>query len=579
MGEDEEDKLLVAAQKWSLESSSAPLEQSSSNCNISQDVSPHHIMSKDIPTLSTSAGTITPTPVNLDDDSDSNFPSNSHAEQSSVPSYINNPLVWAPLSTNDFIGDPSVIAAALSGTSDIADRVVQYEEVTVPSVPRSISPPRSSRDTVVDTAQQYHTAMQMQIPKTRLDELGISKPPTSSRDRDTVPTKTISDELKEEGVPSNKQLVATSKEFVPLKKNETSSSKLSPTSSSFDYSSVPMPPPLPQHQHQQISHQITDVSPLPRQQKAATLDIKLPPIEGGRGNPNGLYQQISTLHDETNMYIKEGVWDGQSVTFVVYRDSHVDPSTRWCKLKKYWLVGIVDGIILFNSRHSTNLREPPLRIGWSAKDWDTFDKNLPYYKKIGQSYPLTTPQIVTDKINLYKEQRQQHQYQQISHQITDPPIEGDRIHWTVKVSRCGIPDVNGLYNESRNRNGYTSYIKHKIKWQRRTGKCVLHRDEFYWYIGFQSSFVKEGRVETFYQAQVYQYSSFAPPHGSWVTKGPFGVDPPPKVLEIGWFDCQTRKYTRYLRDRREMRTIASPSSWKPLSFKQVSTARDIFSSI
>jgi len=199
MGEDEEDKLLVAAQKWSLESSSAPLEQSSSNCNISQDVSPHHIMSKDIPTLSTSAGTITPTPVNLDDDSDSNFPSNSHAEQSSVPSYINNPLVWAPLSTNDFIGDPSVIAAALSGTSDIADRVVQYEEVTVPSVPRSISPPRSSRDTVVDTAQQYHTAMQMQIPKTRLDELGISKPPTSSRDRDTVPTKTISDELSVEG--------------------------------------------------------------------------------------------------------------------------------------------------------------------------------------------------------------------------------------------------------------------------------------------------------------------------------------------------------------------------------------------
>jgi len=530
MGED--DELLSAAQKWSLESSPATsssfdfLLQQSSNYNISQDVSPQHI-----PALSTST-TAPPTPVNLDDDSDINIPSNSHTniEQSSVPSYINNPSVWAPLSTNDFIGDPSVIAAAMSGTMKFA---------ASPSIITS------------------------------------SKPPTSSRDRDTV----RSDELKEEGVPSNKQLVATSKEFVPLKKNETSSSKLSPTSSSFDYSSVPMPPPLPQHQHQQISHQITDVSPLPRQQKAATLDIKLPPIEGGRGNPNGLYQQISTLHDETNMYIKEGVWDGQSVTFVVYRDSHVDPSTRWCKLKKYWLVGIVDGIILFNSRHSTNLREPPLRIGWSAKDWDTFDKNLPYYKKIGQSYPLTTPQIVTDKINLYKEQRQQHQYQQISHQITDPPIEGDRIHWTVKVSRCGIPDVNGLYNESRNRNGYTSYIKHKIKWQRRTGKCVLHRDEFYWYIGFQSSFVKEGRVETFYQAQVYQYSSFAPPHGSWVTKGPFGVDPPPKVLEIGWFDCQTRKYTRYLRDRREMRTIASPSSWKPLSFKQVSTARDIFSSI
>jgi len=199
---------------------------------------------------------------------------------------------------------------------------------------------------------------------------------------------------------------------------------------------------------------------------------------------------------------------------------------------------------LFNSRHSTNLRDPPLRIGLSAKDWDTFDKNLSYYKKIGQPYPLTTPQIVADKINLYKQQ--QHQYQQISHQIIDPPIEGDRIHWTVKVSRCGIPDVNGLYNESKNKNGFPSYIKHKIKWQGRTGKCVLHRDEFYWYIGFQSSFVKDGRVETFYRAQVYEYSSFAPPRGSWVTNGPFGVDPPPTILEIGWFDCQTRKYTRYL---------------------------------
>lgn len=241
--------------------------------------------------------------------------------------------------------------------------------------------PPSSRDDTVDICHM------LQMPKTRLDELGSSKPPTSSRDRDIVSTKTRTDELKEEDeVQSNKQLVATSQEFVP-QKNEVvvvSSSKLSPTSSSFDYSSVPMPPPLPQHQ-----------------------------------------------------------------------------------------------------------------------------------------------------------------YQQISHQITDPPIEGDRIHWTVRVSRCGIPDVNGLYNESYNRNGFTSYIKHKIKWQGRTGKCVL--DEFYWYIGFQSSskFVKEGRVERFYRAQVYQYSSFAPPRGSWVTKCPFGVDPPP-TLEIGWFDFQTRKYTRYL---------------------------------
>jgi len=318
MGED--DELLSAAQKWSLESSPATsssfdfLLQQSSNYNISQDVSPQHI-----PALSTST-TAPPTPVNLDDDSDINIPSNSHTniEQSSVPSYINNPSVWAPLSTNDFIGDPSVIAAAMSGTMKFA---------ASPSIITS------------------------------------SKPPPSSGDRDTV----RSDELKEEGVPSNRQLVATSKEFVPLKKNETSSSKLSPTASSFDYASVPMPPP-------------PDPTP-----QYLTLNIKLPNIgqHRMRGDAAGIYQRAKTWYDGTTMYFKEGIWDGRSVTFVIFRTSLYQPT------KKDWLLGIAGSIILFVDKTKRALGA---RIKWNKSSWKLFD-TTECYNLIGKLYPMLTPQL------------------------------------------------------------------------------------------------------------------------------------------------------------------------------------------
>jgi len=127
----EEDKLLLAAQKWSLQSSSsssdALLEQSS-NSNISQDVSlHHHTMSRGIQSLSTD--TVTPT-ILANSADDSNINTSISQTISSVPSYINNPSLWAPLSissnSNDFISDPSVLAAAMSGTRDI-EHVVQYE--------------------------------------------------------------------------------------------------------------------------------------------------------------------------------------------------------------------------------------------------------------------------------------------------------------------------------------------------------------------------------------------------------------------------------------------------------------------
>lgn len=114
----------------------------------------------------------------------------------------------------------------------------------------------------------------------------------------------------------------------------------------------------------------------------------------------------------------------------------------------------------------------------------------------------------------------------------------------MKVSRCGIPDVNGLYNRNYNRKGYPSYIKHGIEWQGRTGNCVLHRDSSYWYLEFEDMKLV-GRKKAFYRAKVLQNNNknSSPPCGGWVTKGPTGVNPPP-TLEIGWFNCLTRKYTR-----------------------------------
>jgi len=264
MGED--DELLSAAQKWSLQSSSvatssssdALLEQSS-NCNTLQDVSLHHI-SSDIPVSSTSMTTPT-TLANLDD---SNNTSNSQTNTNSlVPSYINNPSVWAPLSTNDFIEDPSVIAAAMSGVS--IENAVQYE------VPKFAASPSITTS---------------------------SKPPPSRS-------------VKEEEMQSKKSLVATSKEFIP-QKNKVVVTSSSPTAPSFDYSSIPMPlPPDPTPQY-------------------LTLNIKLPNIgqHRMRGDAAGIYQRAKTWHDGTTMYFKEGIWDGKPVTFVIFRTSLYQPTKK-----------------------------------------------------------------------------------------------------------------------------------------------------------------------------------------------------------------------------------------------------------
>lgn len=469
MGED--DEILSATQKWSLQSSSATslssdaLLEQSSNCNISQDVSlHHHTMSSGVPALSTSKATPTMS-ANLDHDS--NIPSNSHTniEQSLVPSYINNPSVWAPLSTNDFIGDPSVIAAAMSGTSDIVDRSVKYEVTAL-----------------------------------------------------SVPEKTEEDVQK-------KQLVATSKEFVPLKKNETSSSKLSPTASSFDYSSVPMPPPLP----------------------TSSLNISLSkPTYFIRGDAAGIYQQATTLYDETNIYYKEGIWDGQSVTFVIFRTSLYQPT------KKYWLLGIAGSIILFvnKAKKAHGARKH------NRSSWKLFDTNE-CYNLTGKLYPMLTPQLNT------KDRAANPSSTALS---TPPPLTyaHPKSYKKVKVIGCGVSNINGLYKKSYNRNGFTSYIKSDIEWNGIPGNFILLRDAFYWSIGFQLQ--KERVSKTFYRTNVSLTKSDIdhPPCDGWITVGT-GVEPAP-TFQIGWYDqgvfCPSNEKTPSPSSKDTVPTKTSPDESK-----------------
>jgi len=163
-----------------------------------------------------------------------------------------------------------------------------------------------------------------------------------------------------------KQLVATSKEFVP-QKNETSPSKLSPTAPSFDYSSVRMPPPL---------------DPTPQY---LTLNIKLPKIgrHWTRGNAAGIYQRAKTWYDGTCMYFKEGIWDGKPVTFVIFRTS------LYQSTKKDWLLGIAGSIILFVDKTKRALGA---RIKWNKSSWKLFD-TTECYNLTGKLYPMLTPQL------------------------------------------------------------------------------------------------------------------------------------------------------------------------------------------
>ena len=103
----------------------------------------------------------------------------------------------------------------------------------------------------------------------------------------------------------------------------------------------------------------------------------------------------------------------------------------------------------------------------------------------------------------------------------------------IKVTRCGIYEINGTYKKSNNRNGYASYISRgRIFLDRKPGRFILLRDAIYWYIGFQWA-ENEGTSKldkTYYRADCVSKSEVDPPPcGGWIAIGS-GVDPAPIIL-------------------------------------------------
>jgi len=131
---EEVEELLSATTKWSLGSSKSISNESLLSSGADEEkqsssgiVSPQHVMSDNVLELSSTAAVRPPTlPTTFD-----NCIINKEMHQqtlipkvtkSSSPSYTNNPSVWAPLSisnADDFICNPSVLEAAMSGTSNI----------------------------------------------------------------------------------------------------------------------------------------------------------------------------------------------------------------------------------------------------------------------------------------------------------------------------------------------------------------------------------------------------------------------------------------------------------------------------
>ena len=106
----------------------------------------------------------------------------------------------------------------------------------------------------------------------------------------------------------------------------------------------------------------------------------------------------------------------------------------------------------------------------------------------------------------------------------------------IKVTRCGIYEINGTYKKSNNRNnGYASYLSiGQIFLDRKPGRFILLRDAFYWYIGFQWAENEEGTSskldKTYYRADCVSKSEVDPPPcGGWIAIGS-GVDPAPIIL-------------------------------------------------
>ena len=246
------------------------------------------------------------------------------------------------------------------------------------------------------------------------------------------------------------------------------------------------------------------------------IEIRIPFISC-QGDPNGTYQQTqTTLNDGRNMYYKEGTWNAKPVTFVIYHSLHNTSIPQSHCNTRHWFLGTSGGIQpLFISR-GTNIRKPP-NCAWLTCMDNTMNHRW-----------MTTP-IINDvdkkKIVAQAPQEEQQKHKQTPNKKI---ISTGKTANVIVVQGSGIPEINGTYSKSCDRNGYPSYIiQNQIEWDGIPGRFILLRDAFYWSIGFQH-IGKNDIKRTCYRStdRVTKSKVAPPPCSGWITVG-VGVEPPP----------------------------------------------------
>jgi len=205
-----------------------------------------------------------------------------------------------------------------------------------------------------------------------------------------------------------------------------------------------------------------------------TIEIQLPAISKGYhlSPANGLDQsdQSNMMQDEigvTHTFYKYGWWNGEPVTFVLFRDDLYDAGYQ----VKKWFLGVSGGEVYFASKQA-NLSLPPE----NAEDWNTF---RPYqmHEEFGKRPPMTTPFIIVGTTKPSTKVKGRRRRNTLDIRFPYSKIGGD------------IREANGVYSNSKTLSDEVPlFIKHG-KW---FGSCVTYvifRSPFgsvhqkYWFVG------------------------------------------------------------------------------------------------
>eukprot|EP00571_Detonula_confervacea_P003189 CAMPEP_0172319704 /NCGR_PEP_ID=MMETSP1058-20130122/38456_1 /TAXON_ID=83371 /ORGANISM="Detonula confervacea, Strain CCMP 353" /LENGTH=348 /DNA_ID=CAMNT_0013034815 /DNA_START=91 /DNA_END=1137 /DNA_ORIENTATION=- len=187
---------------------------------------------------------------------------------------------------------------------------------------------------------------------------------------------------------------------------------------------------------------------------------------------NGTYRRTEEMNDGVAMYRKQGLWNGEEVDFVMYRETN-----RWC-------IGVSGCTTLFVNT-SIVITELPPRVRW----------------------------VRIDKMKLKP----------------TPEVRNAQIPSCMKVAKilvegCGIAEVNGTYVKYNHPNDGVSTFYKMGEWEGKPVKFLLFRGQNVY--GSKSWAIRPEGGQTLYTAHCSAEAQVPPTHG-WVARGK-GVSPAPK---------------------------------------------------